>query len=76
MTDRTQIDESRSVGGFSYVRQPSNSRITAEELRKWKEMYRNMRTEGRTILDEVRSNPIDVKDLDSSFDLERECDAV
>lgn len=43
--------------------------ISDEEMSKWKEEYRQMRVEGKKILDEVRQNPIDVSGLDSSFDI-------
>lgn len=34
--------------------------IKDEEMARWKEEYRLMRVEGRKILEEVRSHPIDV----------------
>lgn len=43
--------------------------ISDEEMARWKEEYRQMRVEGRKILEEVRRNPIDVTKLESSFDL-------
>ena len=43
--------------------------ISDEEMTKWKREYRQMRVEGKKIIDEVRNHPIDVTGLDSSFDI-------
>lgn len=39
------------------------------EMDAWKEEYKRMRVEGKKILEEVKSNPIDTSGLMSSFDL-------
>lgn len=44
--------------------------ISDEAMSKWKEEYKKMRVEGRTILEEVRKNPIDTSKLVSSFDID------
>lgn len=44
--------------------------ISDEEMSKWKEEYKKMRVEGRTILEQVRKNPIDTSKLVSSFDID------
>lgn len=43
--------------------------ISDEEMAKWKQEYRQMRVEGKKIIEEVKRNPIDVTGLESSFDL-------
>lgn len=48
--------------------------ISDEEMAEWKEEYRQMRVEGKKIIEEVRRNPIDVRPLEDapSFDLEKQ----
>lgn len=43
--------------------------ISDEEMAKWKREYRQMRVEGKKIIDEVRKHPIDVTGLEASFDI-------
>ena len=43
--------------------------ISDDEMAKWKREYRQMRVEGKKIIDEVRRHPIDVTGLESSFDI-------
>ena len=43
--------------------------ISDEEMAKWKREYRQMRVEGKKIMDEVRNHPIDVTGLEASFDI-------
>lgn len=43
--------------------------ISDEEMAKWKREYRQMRVEGKKIIDEVRNHPIDVTGLETSFDI-------
>ena len=46
--------------------------ISDEEMTKWKREYRQMRVEGKKIIDEVRNHPIDVTVLEASFDIARQ----
>lgn len=46
--------------------------ISDEEMAKWKREYRQMRVEGKKIIDEVRNHPIDVTGLETSFDIARQ----
>ena len=46
--------------------------ISDEEMTKWKREYRQMRVEGKKIIDEVRNHPIDVTGLETSFDIARQ----
>lgn len=43
--------------------------ISDEEMAKWKEEYKRMRVDTKTVLEEVKRNPIDTSQLVSSFDL-------
>ena len=43
--------------------------ISDEKMAKWKREYRQMRVEGKKIMDEVRNHPIDVTGLETSFDI-------
>jgi hypothetical protein len=44
--------------------------ISDEEMSKWKEEYRKMRVDTKTVLEEVKRNPIDTSSLISSFDID------
>lgn len=44
--------------------------ISDEEMSKWKDEYRKMRVDTKTVLEQVRRNPIDSSSLISSFDID------
>lgn len=44
--------------------------ISDEEMSKWKDEYRKMRVDAKTVLEQVRRNPIDSSSLISSFDID------
>lgn len=44
--------------------------ISDEEMSKWKDEYRKMRVDTKTILEQVRKNPINTSTLISSFDID------
>lgn len=46
------------------------------EMDAWKEEYKQIRVDGKKILEEVKSNPIDTSGLISSFDLGEAYDKI
>lgn len=62
ITDRIASARSRYSGQTIFSKRKS-------EMDAWKEEYKRIRVDGKKILEEVKSNPIDTSGLISSFDL-------